>query len=88
MSANMSKRQSKASKKAELRDAIKAIDARKASMGKPKLLADIRREVAAKSAAEKTARKKKKRAPNSPWNDSLFKGHRLPGSGWAGKRQK
>jgi hypothetical protein len=82
----MSKRQSKASKKAELRDAINAIDARKASMGKPKLLADLRREVAAKSAAAKTARKKK-RAPNSPKNDMMTRGRRLKGSGWSNLRK-
>jgi hypothetical protein len=76
-------------KHSPLQPEIDAIDARKAAMGKPKLLVDVHRELAAKPAARKAAPvdEKKPRSKGSK-NDLFTRGRRLKGSGWSGPNQK
>jgi hypothetical protein len=79
----------KRGKRSDLHDTIVAVDQRKASMGRPKLLADIQRELASKSKEGTASQREKRRLKlNSPKNDIMKRGRRLPGSGWSGPNQK
>ena len=76
-------------RRSKLHDVCKTVDARKAEIGKPELLADFRRKLAAKSAVGKvTPKGKKKPRRNGTKNDLLDRWRRLKGSGWTGENQK
>lgn len=77
-------------RKSAVHEVCATIDARKAAMGKPKLLADIQREAAAKTSAAKAKSNptRKTRPPMSSKNDITTRGWRLKGSGWSGPNQK
>jgi hypothetical protein len=70
-----------------VRKAVDAVDARKSTMGRPKLYKDLVTSVIGKPKTTPRARKKK-RANNSPKYDITVRGRRMPGSGWAGKGQR
>ena len=79
----------KRASRSKLHDVCNTIDVRKAEMGKPELLADVRRKLAAKSAVRKMNPKgKKKPRRNGTKNDLMDRARRLKGSGWTGENQK
>jgi len=79
----------KPARRPKLHDVCETIDARKAEIGKPELLADVYRKLAAKPAVKKaTPKGKKKPRSNAAKNDLMTRRRRTKGSGWTGKNQK
>ena len=81
------KRRSRAEEKAELAAATTALDSRKAVGKKPKLYKQLREEATSEPPAARAKGSKPRQEKNKSKDDIMKRGRRVPGSGWAGKRQ-
>jgi len=81
-------RRSRAEEKAELAMATAALDSRKAVTKKPKLYKQLREEATSEPTAARAKGSKPRKSQDKPKDDIMKRGRRVPGSGWAGKRQK